>query len=50
MFNFIKYIVSQDVFGEPVTLNYKGEATFKTGVGAFFTIALRAFILSYGLL
>ena len=50
MFNFIKFLTSLDAFGEPVTLNYKGESTFKTGVGAFFTIVLRAFILSYGLL
>ena len=50
MFNFINYLVSLDVFGEPVTLNYRGESTFKTGIGAFFTIILRAFIFSYGLL
>ena len=50
MSKFIKYLVSLDAFGEPVTLNYKGSSTFKTGIGAFFTISLRAFILSYGLL
>ena len=50
MFKFLKYLISLDAFGEPVTLNYKGESTFKTGVGAFFTIVLRAFIFSYGLL
>ena len=50
MFNFIKYLISLDVFGEPVTLNYRGESTFKTSIGAFFTIILRTFIFSYGLL
>ena len=50
MFKFLKYLVSLDVFGEPVTLNYRGESTFKTGIGAFFTIILRAFILTYALL
>ena len=50
MFKFINYLVSLDAFGEPVTLNYRGSSTFKTGLGAFFTIALRAFILSYGLI
>ena len=50
MLNFIKFITSLDAFGKPVTLNYRGESTFKTGVGAFLTIVLRAFILSYGLL
>ena len=50
MFNFIKYLVSLDVFGEPVTLNYRGESTYKTGIGAFFTVILRVFIFTYGLL
>ena len=50
MFNFIKYLVSFDAFGEPITLNYKGSSTYKTGVGAFFTIGIRVFILTYGLL
>ena len=49
MFKFFKYLISLDAFGEPVTLNYRGESSFKTGVGAFFTIVLRAFIFSYGL-
>ena len=49
MFSFINYLVSLDTFGEPVTLNYKGSSTFKTGVGAFFTLVLRAFILIYGI-
>ena len=50
MFSLTNYLVSLDAFGEPVTLNYKGESTFKTSVGAFFTLMLRAFILTYGLL
>ena len=50
MFKFTNFLVSLDAFGEPVTLNYKGSSTFKTGVGAFFTIGLKAFILSFGLL
>ena len=50
MLKFLSYLVSLDAFGEPVTLNYRGESTFKTAVGAFFTISLRVFILSYGLI
>ena len=50
MFKFSKYLTSLDSFGEPVTLNYKGSSTFKTGFGAFFTIVTSAFILTYGLL
>ena len=48
MNKFIKYLVSLDAYGEPVTLNYKGSSTFKTGFGAFFTIVLRVFILIFG--
>ena len=50
MSKFLKYLVSLDAFGEPVTLNYRGESTFKTGLGSFFTVVLRAFIFGYGLL
>ena len=49
MFKFINYLISLDAFGEPVTLNYRGDSSFKTGVGAFFTIVLRIFIFTYGL-
>ena len=34
------FIVSFDIFGHPVGVNYKGEDTFKTRVGAFCTIAM----------
>ena len=50
MFSLNKFLVSFDAFGEPITLNYKGSSTFKTGIGAFFTISLRFFILVYGLM
>ena len=50
MVKFIKYLTSLDAFGEPVTLNYRGDSTFKTGIGAFFTIILRTFIFGYGLI
>ena len=39
-----EFLVSFDVFGEPVGLNYKGERTYKTAVGAFFTICLKILI------
>ena len=50
MFSLFKFLVSFDTFGKPIALNYKGSSTFKTGLGAFFTIALRIFILVYGLM
>ena len=34
------FIVSFDIFGHPVGVNYKGEDTFKTRVGAFCTIGM----------
>ena len=49
MFSLNKFLVSFDAFGEPITLNYKGSSTFKTRIGAFFTISLRIFILVYGI-
>ena len=36
-----------DVFGEAAALNYKGSATFKTQIGALFSILLRCFIFFY---
>ena len=39
--------ISQDAFGESAGVNYKGESNYKTALGAFCTIALRAFMLSY---
>ena len=49
MVKFLKFLTSLDAFGEPVSLNYKGETSFKTSIGAFFTIVLRLFIFGYGL-
>lgn len=40
MGNFLNFFVSFDIFGHPVGVNYKGEDTFKTRVGAFCTLAM----------
>ena len=40
-------LVALDSFGEAVSVNYRGDSTFKTGVGAFFTVCLRVLILHY---
>ena len=47
MFKFIDFIRSLDKFGEPISLNYKGETSFKTVLGATFSIALNLFIMVY---
>ena len=39
-----KFLVSFDVFGEPVSVNYRGETSFKTALGAFFSILLKTFL------
>ena len=44
-----RYIKSFDSFGEPVQLNYDGDATHKTGCGALFSIAIKSFILVFAL-
>ena len=40
MGKFSDFFTSFDIFGHPVGVNYKGEDTFKTRVGAFCTIAM----------
>ena len=40
MGKFSDFITSFDIFGHPVGVNYKGEDTFKTRVGAFCTIGM----------
>ena len=37
-----------DTFGEPVQVNYKGESTYKTSLGACCSLMLLWFILGYG--
>ena len=40
--------VSLDAYGEPISVNYKGETTFKTGLGALWTLAVKLFLLAVG--
>ena len=48
-YGFWKWIRSFDTFGEPVVLNYDGDATYKTGLGALMTIAIKTFLLVFAL-
>ena len=36
---------SQDVFGHPISINYKGSDTYKTKLGAFVTLLTYALII-----
>ena len=40
----------QDAFGEPVTINYKGGATYNTILGGAVTLVEKIFILVVGVL
>ena len=35
-----KWLVSKDVYGHPVGVNYRGSGTYQTSLGAFCTLAL----------
>ena len=41
------FFVSFDAFGEPISVNYKGETSHKTAVGALFTLAIKSFLLIF---
>ena len=43
------FFVSFDAFGEPISVNYKGETSHKTAVGALFTMAIKSFLLIFAL-
>ena len=43
----MSYLRSYDSFGEPVSLNYKGDSSYKTLLGAVMTLCLNTFLLVY---
>lgn len=47
MGSFRRYILSHDVFGHDVTLNYKGNNEFPTVLGAFFSILVKLLTVSF---
>ena len=47
MSSLTSYIRSFDSFGEPVSLNYKGDSSYKTLLGAILTLCLNTFLLVY---
>ena len=44
MSKFLSFFKNQDVFGEPVTVNYNGESTYKTWIGALGSLSIKIFI------
>ena len=45
MTNFQAFIRRQDAYGHAVTVNYRGDSSYKTLWGGFLTIAQNSFIL-----
>ena len=43
----LRYFRSLDDYGEPVDINYKGDTSYKTYTGAFFTVALKGFMIAF---
>ena len=44
---FCRYFTSHDAFGQPITLNYRGASTYKTGCGAIMTLTYSVLLLAY---
>ena len=42
-----RFLISFDAFGKPISVNFKGEQSYKTACGAFFTFAIKGFLLLY---
>ena len=45
MVNFGKFLVEQDMFGQPIAVNFKGSDVFKTQLGAILSLATYGLIL-----
>jgi len=44
---FLAWMASKDIFGEPVTLSYRGDSSFKTRIGAFLSIIYMIVMMTY---
>ena len=47
---FLDWFVSLDGYGEPVSVSYKGDSSYKTLIGALLTVGMRSFMLFFTLL
>ena len=45
--SFINWFVSLDAYGEPVSVSYKGDTTYKTHMGACLTLLSRVFLVFF---
>ena len=47
--SFLHWFKALDAYGEPISVTYKGETTYKTWVGALLTLSMRSFMLVFAL-
>ena len=45
--SFVNFLKGLDIFGHPVSVNYRGESSFNTGIGGFFTLICHSVVLVY---
>ena len=45
MSGIVDFLVSLDMFGHPVGVNYKGSGVFQTKLGAFVTLVVQALMV-----
>ena len=43
--SFVKFFVNRDIFGQPISILYKGSNTYKTKLGALCTILVSVLVL-----
>ena len=45
--SFLKFFLSRDMLGHPITINYMGEDTYKTKMGASLSIVVQVMVLIF---
>ena len=45
MKKFEKFLVNQDIYGHPIGVNYRGDGSYKTRLGALCTLTTYALIM-----
>ena len=47
--SFLNWFSTLDAYGEPISVSYKGDTTYKTPVGAILTLSMRSFMIFFTL-
>ena len=43
--SFVRFLINRDVFGQPITVLYKGSETYKTKVGALCSVLVTVLVV-----